>query len=202
MYSNNSQVPLQHPVPQHAFKPPLTPDSLAKSTRNSIDSNQEYQRTAIESDPYNPASYAQNQYAQNQYSQNQFNYYSPQVNNAVPSTSNFYQQPVNSWNLNDGTTQMGIQFGKSAFAAGHDYVDKNFTKHLPLPIVKSLFNVNTKYVGHKIRIILFPWKHKPWMRLRNESIGPDGVSVNVGYLSPREDVNSPDLYIPCKLILK
>jgi hypothetical protein len=27
--------------------------------------------------------------------------------------------------MNDATTQMGVQFGKSAVAAGQDYVEKN-----------------------------------------------------------------------------
>lgn len=29
------------------------------------------------------------------------------------------------WQMNDATTQMGVQFGKSAVAAGQDYVEKN-----------------------------------------------------------------------------
>ncbi|EIM21446.1 YIF1-domain-containing protein [Wallemia mellicola] len=183
MYATSSQVPLQHPVPQHAFKPPLTPDSLAKDSRGSLDSHPGY-----DSDPYNPSHYqntnaqTDNIYQQQQFQQPQFAYQQQQ-----------YQQP---FNLNDGTTQMGIQFGKSAFAAGHDYVDRNLARHLPLPIVKSLFNVSTAYVGAKLRLICFPWTHKRWMRTRNETFAPDGAPITAGYLSPRQDVNSPDLYIP------
>lgn len=32
--------------------------------------------------------------------------------------------------MNDATTQMGVQFGKSAVAAGQDYVNKNVRWHL------------------------------------------------------------------------
>lgn len=190
MYASGSQVPLQHPVPQHAFKPPLTPDSLAKDSRGSLDSN----GNAYEQDPYNPSNYQQQQttYQQQYYPQQPQAYaaYQPQEG-YTPAQP---QQPP--WNLNDGTTQIGLQFGRSAFMAGHDYVDKNIARHIPLPIVKTLFNVNTKYVMSKLRLIYFPWRHKPWIRQRNESIGQDGLSVSAGYLSPREDINSPDLYIP------
>lgn len=75
-------------------------------------------------------------------------------------------------------------------------MDRNLARHLPLPIVKSLFNVSTAYVGAKLRLICFPWTHKRWMRVRNETIAPDGAPITAGYLSPRQDVNSPDLYIP------
>jgi len=34
--------------------------------------------------------------------------------------------PYGSWpGMNDATTQMGVQFGKSAVAAGQEYVEKN-----------------------------------------------------------------------------
>ena len=34
--------------------------------------------------------------------------------------------------MNDATTQMGVQFGKSAVAAGQDYVEKNVSDLSPL----------------------------------------------------------------------
>ena len=34
--------------------------------------------------------------------------------------------------MNDATTQMGVQFGKSAVAAGQDYVEKNVSEVSPL----------------------------------------------------------------------
>jgi hypothetical protein len=32
------------------------------------------------------------------------------------------------WQMNDATAQMGVQFGKSAVAAGQDYVEKNVSR--------------------------------------------------------------------------
>lgn len=37
-------------------------------------------------------------------------------------------QPFGGWQMNDATTQMGMQFGKSAVAAGQDYVEKNVSR--------------------------------------------------------------------------
>jgi protein transport protein YIF1 len=40
--------------------------------------------------------------------------------------------------------------------------------------------------------VLFPWRHRPWSRQQRLSHnGQDGY-----YLPPREDINSPDMYIP------
>ncbi len=43
----------------------------------------------------------------------------------------------------------------------------------------------------KLQLVVFPWRHKPWSRkvVRSEQ----GVAE---WYPPREDVNSPDLYIP------
>ncbi|KAF7846023.1 hypothetical protein BT93_L5568, partial [Corymbia citriodora subsp. variegata] len=105
--------------------------------------------------------------------------------------------------MNDATAQMGMQFGRSAVVAGQDYVNKNITRHLPVTHLLHSFNVSNSYVINKLRIVLFPWRHRcglssrvvqrPWSRLvaRNESTG----QVE-GYKAPRDDINSPDMYIP------
>jgi hypothetical protein len=111
--------------------------------------------------------------------------------------------------MNDATAQMGVQFGKSAVAAGQDYVEKNvsgwildseeywlntrqFTRYLPLTLIKTSFSVTNSYVLHKLRLVLFPWRHKPWARQVRRS-GEGGVE---GWQAPRDDINAPDLYIP------
>lgn len=94
-------------------------------------------------------------------------------------------------NMNDATAQMGVQFGKSAVAAGQDYVEKNFTRYLPLQLIKTSFDVTNSYVLRKIRLVLFPWRHKPWARTRRS-----GDAGSDGWQPPREDINAPDLYIP------
>ncbi|KAG9299729.1 hypothetical protein G9A89_013089 [Geosiphon pyriformis] len=97
------------------------------------------------------------------------------------------------WNLNDSTAQMGMQFGKTAMRAGSQYVEKNINRYVDFPALKHYFKVNNSYVANKIRLLLFPWWHKPWSRLvkRSEQNGQ-----MEGFKPPREDINSPDLYIP------
>ncbi|GAA5982323.1 hypothetical protein JCM5350_006144 [Sporobolomyces pararoseus] len=95
--------------------------------------------------------------------------------------------------MNDATAQMGMQFGSQALSAGQAYLDKNFTRLLPLAHLKHSFNVSNGYVVNKLRLLLWPWRHRPWSRgvVRSETTG-----VAEGWKPPREDVNCPDLYIP------
>ena len=53
------------------------------------------------------------------------------------------------------------------------------------------------YVVNKLFLVLFPWRHKPWSR--KMAMGPGGHEG--WYLPPRDDINSPDMYIPGKLRL-
>jgi hypothetical protein len=48
------------------------------------------------------------------------------------------------------------------------------------------------YVLHKLTIILFPFRHKAWQR----SVLRDPSGQTIGFVPPRQDINSPDLYIP------
>ncbi|OCF43284.1 ER to Golgi transporter Yif1 [Kwoniella heveanensis CBS 569] len=95
--------------------------------------------------------------------------------------------------MNDATAQMGVQFGKSAVAAGQDYVEKNFTRYLPLHLIKVSFSVTNTYVLNKLRLVLFPWRHKPWSRQVRRSTENGAME---GWQAPRDDINAPDLYIP------
>ncbi|EMD32420.1 hypothetical protein CERSUDRAFT_58462 [Gelatoporia subvermispora B] len=83
-----------------------------------------------------------------------------------------------------------MQLGQSAVAAGQDYVQKNLGGLIPVSVMKYHFNVSNSYVVKKIRLLLFPWRHK-WSRRvhRTENGQPE-------WQPPRDDVNSPDLYIP------
>jgi hypothetical protein len=63
--------------------------------------------------------------------------------------------------------------------------------------LKHYFNVSNSYVVTKLRIILFPWWHRPWSRQQRHNPDPSGgASASSLYLPPREDINSPDMYIP------
>jgi hypothetical protein len=59
--------------------------------------------------------------------------------------------------------------------------------------LKHYFNVTNSYVINKLFLVLFPWRHKPWTR-RQATGGPGGQEA--WYLPPRDDINSPDMYIP------
>lgn len=115
--------------------------------------------------------------------------------------------------MNDATAQFGMQLGHSAVAAGQDYVQRNvcrvtpmagqtlmnfvqFSGIVPFSILKHHFNVSNSYVIKKIQLVLFPWFHKPWTRKIRRS--EHGQSE---WQPPREDINSPDLYIPRSLSL-
>jgi hypothetical protein len=45
---------------------------------------------------------------------------------------------------------------------------------------------------NKLFVVLFPWRHRPWSR--QQTVGPNGQEG--WYLPPRDDLNSPDMYIP------
>ena len=130
--NSRSPPPLQHPKPTHpAYPPPEPPKTPGGSTNSSpysqaqrISSDGGYQRY---SSP--PVDAAQQQ-------QQGFSAYAPQA--APQAQPQGYQQarPYGNmagqgqggdfgWQMNDATTQMGVQFGKSAVAAGQDYVEKN-----------------------------------------------------------------------------
>ena len=123
-----------------------------------------------------------------------------------------YQQHVpdfSAWGIDGATTQLGMQLGHSAVQAGQNYVQQNvrtlrtdtvqniltaFTQLaglIPVSLLKHHFNVSNSYVIHKLRLLVFPWRHKPWSRKTKRL--ENGTSE---WQPPREDINSPDLYIP------
>ncbi|GAA5870282.1 hypothetical protein JCM8547_006593 [Rhodosporidiobolus lusitaniae] len=95
--------------------------------------------------------------------------------------------------MDAATAQMGMHLSQQAFTAGQAYLDKNVVRLLPLAHLKHSFNVSNSYVVKKLRLVVWPWRHRPWSRsvVRNESTG-----VAEGWKPPREDINCPDLYIP------
>ncbi|KAK9468272.1 hypothetical protein V1512DRAFT_234901 [Lipomyces arxii] len=95
--------------------------------------------------------------------------------------------------FNDTTAQVGLQVGRNAMLAGQEYVEQNLGKYFSFSTLKSYFNVSNSYVGSKLVLILFPWRHKPWARQMKRS----EVSGTIeGYKVPRDDINAPDMYIP------
>jgi len=95
------------------------------------------------------------------------------------------------WGLDNATAQFGMQLGQNAVAAGQDYVQRNLGGWIPISAVKHHFNVSNSYVIKKLQVVLFPWRHRPWSRKVTRT--ENGQSE---WAPPREDINSPDLYIP------
>ncbi|KAI8991369.1 YIF1-domain-containing protein [Mycotypha africana] len=186
-----SPPPLQHPVPQHPI-PDFGPAVQQTGSPSPNLQNAQYQ--------YNQPSISQQ--AQQHYSmhrQNMPSYdasvYSPQPQaQQVPLSQqqqphhNFYSQ----FGFNDPAAQMGMQFAGSAMAQGSAYVEKNFNRWVNMPALRHYFNVSNSYVMSKLRLLVFPWRHGSWNRLIMRS----ETGQMEGFKPPREDINSPDLYIP------
>jgi len=105
---------------------------------------------------------------------------------------------MQAWGVNDATAQMGMHFGRNAVSAGQDYVEKNLNTYLPVALLKHHFNVSNSYVLQKLALVVFPWRHRPWSRQVRKS---DATGQSEGWGPPREDINSPDLYIPSMAIV-
>ncbi|KAH9003345.1 YIF1-domain-containing protein [Lactarius hatsudake] len=177
-YSSRSPPPLQHPVPTHpAFipEPPSTPASP-----------QGYQRYASSPPAPQPqhfphaTTYPQFPHQPTHLAPIQGQAVHP---NAVPDFS--------AWGIDGATAQFGMQLGQNAVAAGQNYVQRNLGGLIPVTHLKHHFNVSNSYVIRKLRLVVFPWRHKPWTRKLRRS--ETGISE---FQPPRDDLNAPDLYIP------
>ncbi|KAF8664845.1 hypothetical protein AX16_000686 [Volvariella volvacea WC 439] len=123
----------------------------------------------------------------------------PPLRHPVPTYPAYIPEPPATpvWGMNDATAQFSMQLGQSAVAAGQEYVQRNFGSMFPASTAfKHHFNVSNSYVVKKISLLLFPWLHKPWSRrIRRLEHG------QMEWHPPRDDVNSPDLYIPVMALL-
>lgn len=99
--------------------------------------------------------------------------------------------------MNDPTTQMAAQFGQTAFKHGQEYIEQNVGRWFNFASLKPYFNVTNWYVVNKLFLVLFPWRHKPWSR-KQAMGGASGQET--WFLPPRDDINSPDMYIPGKSV--
>ncbi|KAF8907813.1 hypothetical protein BGZ58_006139, partial [Dissophora ornata] len=59
--------------------------------------------------------------------------------------------------------------------------------------LQPYFNVSNQYVVNKLKLLVFPWRHKLWTRVLKRS---ETTGESIGYLPPRDDINAPDMYIP------
>ncbi|KAF9927966.1 hypothetical protein BGZ65_006513 [Modicella reniformis] len=86
-----------------------------------------------------------------------------------------------------------MQFGRTAVMAGQEYVEQNLNRWFNRAALQPYFNVSNQYVINKLRLLIFPWRHKLWTRQLKRS---ETTGETMGYLSPRDDINAPDMYIP------
>ncbi|KAJ6537313.1 YIF1-domain-containing protein [Mycena sp. CBHHK59/15] len=178
----SSPPPLRHPVPTHPAyipEPPLTPGS-PQGYRRFSSSPQPGQHQPAYAPAHVPAYTSPFQHQHQQ---------PPHHAQAPPMMPP--QPQFGAWGMNDATAQFGMQLGHSAVAAGQDYVQRTWGSVLPGGRVKPHFNVSNSYVMRKLRIVLFPWMHKHWARSSHRT-----DAGQTEYQPPREDINSPDLYIP------
>ena len=78
------------------------------------------------------------------------------------------------------------QYGEQLASTGQAYVDQGISRFLAVSHLKTYFAVDTNYVLRKLAIVLFPFTHRNWS-CQYQQTEP---------LPPRQEVNSPDLYIP------
>ncbi|KAJ2808977.1 Protein transport protein yif1 [Coemansia guatemalensis] len=88
--------------------------------------------------------------------------------------------------------QFGMQFAGSAMNAVQENVQQNVGRYVSMRQLKYYFDVSNIYVLSKLRMLIFPWLQRNWHR----HVERDQSGQVVGHMSPREDSNSPDLYIP------
>jgi len=143
--SSRSPPPLQHPKPTHPSYPPPEPP---KTPGGSTNSSPYSQAQRISSDGgyvrYSSPPVDGSAYTASHPTGSGFSAYAPgpapaqaqQGRTAYPQAQGYGtgtgQGGDFGWQMNDATTQMGVQFGKSAVAAGQDYVEKNVSEVSPL----------------------------------------------------------------------
>uniref|UniRef100_A0A224XEM5 Protein YIF1 n=1 Tax=Panstrongylus lignarius TaxID=156445 RepID=A0A224XEM5_9HEMI len=83
-------------------------------------------------------------------------------------------------------TDMAFMYGTRIMDTGKEIVDKEINKFVSLNRLKCYFAVDTIYTIKKLKLLLFPYYNTSW-----------SPKVFRGQPAlPKEDVNSPDLYIP------
>ncbi|RFU31179.1 hypothetical protein B7463_g5165, partial [Scytalidium lignicola] len=114
---------------------------------------------------------------------------------------NPYQPAANTFGaygnfMNDPATAMGLQMSQTALKHGSEYVEQNISRFISVSSLKHYFNVSNSYVVNKLWVVLFPWRHRPWSR--QQSMGSGNGQA---FAPPRDDINSPDMYIPIMAIV-
>uniref|UniRef100_H3C496 Protein YIF1 n=1 Tax=Tetraodon nigroviridis TaxID=99883 RepID=H3C496_TETNG len=112
-------------------------------------------------------------------------YYTPGYNMGGP-TNNMQAGPGVSNLFADPMANAAVMYGSSLANQGKDMVNKEISRFMSVNKLKYFFAVDTRYVMKKLIILMFPYTHQDW-EVRYHRDTP---------LTPRQDVNAPDLYIP------
>ncbi|KAG0336762.1 hypothetical protein BG004_007908, partial [Podila humilis] len=164
-----SPPPLQHPVPtrppvqmrESAATPSPRMNYAQTTTTTTATSSQGYINN---NNQYNPNQYQQPQQQQQQqfFGGNGSSGGAPQGNYVQGHMQQPGQQqqqpgqqgqqnsgmPAFPFNLNDGTTQLGMQFGRSAVMAGQEYVEQNLNRWVNKAALQPYFNVIMAFVTY------------------------------------------------------
>uniref|UniRef100_A0A3B5MIQ3 Protein YIF1 n=1 Tax=Xiphophorus couchianus TaxID=32473 RepID=A0A3B5MIQ3_9TELE len=112
-------------------------------------------------------------------------FYTPAYNMAGPSNDMQGAPGVNNL-FADPMASAAMMYGSSLANQGKDMVNKEINRFMSVNKLKYFFAVDTRYVLKKLMILMFPYTHQDW-EVRYHRDTP---------LTPRQDVNAPDLYIP------
>ncbi|XP_047441686.1 protein YIF1A [Mugil cephalus] len=112
-------------------------------------------------------------------------YYTPGYNMGAPSNDMQGGAGVNNL-FTDPMANAAMMYGSSLANQGKDMVNKEISRFMSVNKLKYFFAVDTRYVLKKLMILMFPYTHQDW-EVRYHRDTP---------LTPRQDVNAPDLYIP------
>ncbi|CAN6815525.1 unnamed protein product [Brassica oleracea] len=94
-------------------------------------------------------------------------------------------------------------YGERILGSSSEYVQSNITRYFSDP--QYYFKVNDQYVTNKLKVVLFPFLHRPLSKTSSCFASNDHghwarISEPVGgrlsYKPPIYDINAPDLYIP------
>lgn len=80
-------------------------------------------------------------------------------------------------------------------------MSQQLNRYVSVSALKHYFNVSNSYVVRKLLLVLLPWRHRPWTRQQSPLTSGPGSDQPTRqyshmYLPPRDDLNSPDMYIP------
>ena len=187
------------PSKKQAKNPYLNNDFYNPNLYNPNDNNQMWDMPNY-ADPYGMYARGADQSGQqmNYYPADPYNPYSNQFQPAAAATTfqpqqhastNQFQSPMPTFDpnvINNQFVQAGAQmFQNSVNAYSQDLMNKGlswFDNSL-----KYYFAVDTGYVLKKLLLLFFPFAQKDWLPKYNSNEP----------VAPRDDVNVPDLYIPC-----